>query len=114
MIDRVVHHADVLRLRNRGIDTLPSIRTQDTANQKPTNRGLVFERQIGLRFKLADQARAPPPELTSAAATHALPAPFWACSTEPFARLKSGGGVEGKGTAGTLVLVEYPHSSPGR
>jgi DNA replication protein DnaC len=36
MIDRVVHHADVLtlkgasyRLRNRGIDTLPSIRTQD-------------------------------------------------------------------------------------
>jgi DNA replication protein DnaC len=38
MIDRVVHHADVLtlkgasyRLRNRGIDTLPSIRTQDTA-----------------------------------------------------------------------------------
>ena len=39
MIDRVVHHADVLtlkgasyRLRNRGIDTLPSIKTQDTAN----------------------------------------------------------------------------------
>ena len=39
MIDRVVHHADVLtlkgasyRLRNRGIDTLPSIRTQDTAS----------------------------------------------------------------------------------
>ena len=39
MIDRVVHHADVLtlkgasyRLRNRGIDTLPSIRTQDTAD----------------------------------------------------------------------------------
>ena len=39
MIDRVVHHADVLtlkgasyRLRNRGIDTLPSIRTQDTAH----------------------------------------------------------------------------------
>lgn len=36
MINRVVHHADVLtlkgasyRLRNRGIDTLPSIRTQD-------------------------------------------------------------------------------------
>lgn len=34
MIDRIVHHADVLtlkgasyRLRNRGIDTLPSIRT---------------------------------------------------------------------------------------
>jgi DNA replication protein DnaC len=33
MIDRIVHHADVLtlkgasyRLRNRGIDTLPSIR----------------------------------------------------------------------------------------
>jgi IstB-like ATP binding protein len=45
MIDRVVHHADVLnlkgasyRLRNRGIDTLPSIRTQDTADWKPTNR----------------------------------------------------------------------------
>jgi DNA replication protein DnaC len=39
MIDRVVHHADVLtlkgasyRLRNRGIDTLPSIRTEDTAH----------------------------------------------------------------------------------
>ena len=39
MIDRVVHHADVLtlkgasyRLRNRGIDTLPSIRTQDAAD----------------------------------------------------------------------------------
>jgi len=39
MIDRVVHHADVLSLkggtyrpRNRGIDTLPSIRTQDTAD----------------------------------------------------------------------------------
>jgi len=39
MIDRVVHHADVLtlkgasyRLGNRGIDTLPSIRTQDTAD----------------------------------------------------------------------------------
>ena len=39
MIDRIVHHADVLtlkgasyRLRNRGIDTLPSIRTQDTAH----------------------------------------------------------------------------------
>jgi len=38
MIDRIVHHADVLtlkgasyRLRNRGIDTLPSIRT--TANE---------------------------------------------------------------------------------
>jgi DNA replication protein DnaC len=39
MIDRVVHHPDVLtlkgasyRLRNRGIDTLRSIRTQDTAD----------------------------------------------------------------------------------
>jgi DNA replication protein DnaC len=39
MIDRVVHHADVLtlkgasyRLRNRGIDTLPSITAQHTAN----------------------------------------------------------------------------------
>ncbi len=41
MIDRIVHHADVLtlkgasyRLRNRGIDTLPSIRTttSDTDN----------------------------------------------------------------------------------
>jgi DNA replication protein DnaC len=39
MIDRIVHHADVLtlkgasyRLRNRGIDTLPSIRTQDPAH----------------------------------------------------------------------------------
>src|SRR5690349_23585430 len=40
MIDRIVHHADVLtvngasyRLRNRGIDTLPSIR--ETADQQP-------------------------------------------------------------------------------
>jgi DNA replication protein DnaC len=39
MIDRVVHHAAVLtlkgasyRLRNRGIDTLPSIKTQDPAD----------------------------------------------------------------------------------
>lgn len=41
MIDRIVHHADVLtlkgasyRLRNRGIDTLPSIRAaaDDTDN----------------------------------------------------------------------------------
>lgn len=39
MIDRIVHHADVLtlkgasyRLRNRSIETLPSIRTHDTAN----------------------------------------------------------------------------------
>ena len=39
MIDRVVHHADVLtlkgasyRLRNRGIDTLRRIKTQDTAD----------------------------------------------------------------------------------
>jgi hypothetical protein len=40
MIDRVVHHADVLTLKgasyglsNRGIDTLPNIRTQDPAHQ---------------------------------------------------------------------------------
>jgi DNA replication protein DnaC len=39
MIDRIVHHADVLtlkgasyRLRNRGIETLPSIRTQSAAD----------------------------------------------------------------------------------
>ena len=39
MIDRIVHHADVIalkgasyRLRDRGIDTLPSIKTQDTAD----------------------------------------------------------------------------------
>ena len=39
MIDRIVHHADVLtvkgssyRRRNRGIDTLPSIKTQAEAN----------------------------------------------------------------------------------
>jgi len=39
MIDRIVHHADVLtlkgasyRLRGRGIDSLPSIRTQNQAN----------------------------------------------------------------------------------
>ena len=44
MIDRIVHHADVLtlkgasyRLRNRGIDTLPSIkpRTRQTKNNRP-------------------------------------------------------------------------------
>jgi DNA replication protein DnaC len=40
MIDRIVHHADVLtlkgasyRLRNRGLDTLPSIR--ETADEQP-------------------------------------------------------------------------------
>jgi len=39
MIDRIVHHADVLtlkgasyRLRNRGIDSLPSIKTQNQAD----------------------------------------------------------------------------------
>ena len=39
MIDRIVHHADVLtlkgasyRLRGRGIDSLPSIRTQEQAD----------------------------------------------------------------------------------
>ena len=39
MIDRIVHHADVLtlkgashRLRGRGIDSLPSVRTQEPAN----------------------------------------------------------------------------------
>jgi IstB-like ATP binding protein len=39
MIDRIVHHADVLtlkgasyRLRGRGIDSLPSIRTQNQAD----------------------------------------------------------------------------------
>lgn len=39
MIDRVVHRADVLtlkgasyRVRNRGIETLPSTRSQDTAH----------------------------------------------------------------------------------
>ena len=39
MIDRIVHHADVLtlkgasyRLRGRGIDSLPSIKTQDPAD----------------------------------------------------------------------------------
>ena len=39
MIDRIVHHADVLtlkgasyRLRGRGIDSIPSIRTQDKAD----------------------------------------------------------------------------------
>lgn len=41
MIDRIVHHADVLtlkgasyRLRGRGIDSLPSIRTQNPADQR--------------------------------------------------------------------------------
>jgi DNA replication protein DnaC len=39
MIDRIVHHADVrtlkgssYRLRGRGIETLPSIRTQNQAD----------------------------------------------------------------------------------
>ncbi len=39
MIDRIVHHADVLtlkgasyRLRGRGLDSLPSIKTQDPAD----------------------------------------------------------------------------------
>ena len=39
MIDRIVHHADVLtlkgasyRLRNSGIDTLPSARPENTAH----------------------------------------------------------------------------------
>ena len=39
MIDRIVHHADVLalkgasyRMRNKGIDTLPSIKTQAEAH----------------------------------------------------------------------------------
>jgi hypothetical protein len=45
MIDRVVHHADVLTLkgasyglRNRGIDTLPSIRNQDTTHSTAKSR----------------------------------------------------------------------------
>jgi hypothetical protein len=44
MIDRVVHHADVLtlegasfRLRNPGIDTLTNIRNQAPADLNPTN-----------------------------------------------------------------------------
>ena len=64
MIDRVVHHADVLtlkgasyRLRNRGIDTLPSIRTQDTADHKARTGGLVFERRIGLIFERCRHVR---------------------------------------------------------
>ena len=43
MIDRIVHHADVLtlkgasyRLRNRGIDTLPSIRIRAGTDQPDT------------------------------------------------------------------------------
>jgi IstB-like ATP binding protein len=55
MIDRVVHHADVLtlkgasyRLRNRGIDTLPSIPTQDTADENRRTDGPDFERRNGL------------------------------------------------------------------
>lgn len=58
MIDRIVHHADVLtlkgasyRLRNRGIDTLPSVRTQDPANWTAPTGGLVFNRHIGPRFE---------------------------------------------------------------
>jgi hypothetical protein len=42
MIDRIVHHADVLtlkgacyRLPNRGIDTLPSIRTESCVPAAP-------------------------------------------------------------------------------
>jgi len=58
MIDRVVHHADVLtlkgasyRLRNRGIDTLPSIRTQDPADSNPTNRWPRFRASERPRFE---------------------------------------------------------------
>jgi transposase/lambda repressor-like predicted transcriptional regulator len=63
-IDRIVHHADVLtlkgasyRLRNRGIDTLPSIKTQDTAHEATRTGGLVFERRIGLTL---ERCRQPP------------------------------------------------------
>lgn len=49
MIARVVHYVDILtlkgaryRLRNRGIDTLPSIRTQNTADQTARLRDCTF------------------------------------------------------------------------
>ncbi len=58
MIDRNVHHADVLTLkgasyplRNRGIDTRPSIRTQDPADWNRRTGGLIFDRRIGPKFE---------------------------------------------------------------
>ena len=53
MIDRIVHHADVLtlkgasyRLRGRGIDSLPSIRTttDQPSPRLPDNRSLFKRR----------------------------------------------------------------------
>ena len=56
MIDRIVHHADVLtlkgssyRLKDTGIDTLPSARADNTA-QQPRPRGLLFDRRPWPRF----------------------------------------------------------------
>ena len=47
MIDRIVHHADVLplkgasyRLRDRGIDTLPSIRAEQGQSETARDRSL--------------------------------------------------------------------------
>ncbi len=58
MIDRVVHHADVLtlkgasyRLRNRGIDTLPSQTTTHGKLRNTRNSGLVSHRRNGLKFE---------------------------------------------------------------
>lgn len=68
MTARVVHHADVLtlkgasyRLRNRGSDTLPSIKTQDTATENTRTGGLVFERRIGLTSERCRQTGCPWP-----------------------------------------------------
>ncbi len=66
MIDRVVHHTDVLTLndvsyrrRNREIDTLPGIRIQDLANKGARTGGLVLERRIDLNVERCRQAGQP-------------------------------------------------------
>jgi hypothetical protein len=57
MIDRIVHYAEVLtlkgasyRLRNTGIDTLPSVRA-DNAAQRIHRCGLVSVRREWTRFR---------------------------------------------------------------
>src|SRR5829696_4317932 len=62
MIDRVVHHADVLtlkgasyQLRNRGIDTLPASRPKTRQTKNRRTGGLVFERRIGPTFERCRQ-----------------------------------------------------------
>jgi hypothetical protein len=46
------------RLRRRGIDSLPSIKTQEPGRLRPRTGGLVFDRHIGLIFECPRQHRA--------------------------------------------------------